>query len=1379
VLGLAGVTAMVQAVPPQDANITIVDDNGAVVSGLEVGAALADGTFVPATSLPNGSYFLDDVAEKFQLEIGGTEWGKVVSSLQLPGGKAIDVQVRLSRGAAIITMPQGQRALTTHTLTQRVTNDVPYLRSGDAQLLGTSNCCIANGGIGCDDPECQTLICGQDPFCCDVAWDQLCADAAADQCRACQVGGGGCRAGGNGDECETALTAVTGDNVGSNVGNPVGADDSSCAFLDTIDEWWCWVAPCTGTATASTCNQATFDTTIAIFAGCGGAEVACNDDNGAAGCANFTSLVTWAVTSGTEYRIRVAGYNGSSGDYTLTLSCEGGGGDSNCCIANGGIGCDNPTCQATVCAADAFCCDVAWDQLCADQAAELCPDICEPAAGPCGPGAGDCCIANGTPGCDDVACCETVCALDPFCCDVAWDGICQGEAFSFCDPSVCGVSGDICDGTETPENEPDCGGIGNVGQGSNCCFANGGIGCDDPACQATVCAVDSFCCDVAWDGICAGEAADLCGPLCAGGGAPVDTVNGGCNSNPNVFSPIACGESVCGTVAQGFGFRDTDWYAFVVPAGSDQNRTFTVAANFPFVIGFVDTNNCATASALDPFATGFPGQTAEVTRCFAPGTWWAFVSVNGGPDIPCDGSAVYSATLTCGGPCTTIGACCFPDASCQDGLDAPGCAANGGTFQGVGTDCLSVICEAVCGGAGSGNCFVANGTPGCDDAECCLIVCAVDAFCCDVAWDGICAGEAAQLCGVEVPANDLCNDAVPLNIGDTVDGTTIGATVDTEAPNCPGNAGVTAGGVWYSVVGDGTTLTASTCNQAGYDTQLSVYCGECPEAGSASNCCFASGGLGCDDAECTALICAQDAFCCDVAWDGLCAGAALTQCGVCLQGSTLQCVVGLDDTPGCAGFTTLVSWCSQPGAEYLILVHGFGGAVGNFTLSVTSDGVGGCTPNVACIEVTPTGACCICLPNCTSACEVLEQAECDAAGGTYLGDGTSCDVSGTVEYSSAPALGIPDNAPAGVTDSINVGDSFSVTDVNVGLNITHTWVGDLCIEVEHGGTTVLLVQRPGANTGVDCHSGSPFGCSQDNYNIVLDDEAGANIEGQCALNLTGSFIPFGSLASFDGLDASGAWNLTVTDNGAGDLGTLNSWSLIFPDPNPVGPCDGIICDSGAPIVECAAEVVPADDGGDDHGDDDDDHGDDDDGWGLAFDGGGGGDDDDDDHSPDVGGGGCTVIVSWTASDDCGLASVTGVIDIGCDVVPVESGQEIDLTCNTAAGGNGFWWWWGGGNDDDDDDDHDGGGGKVCSALFVDGVLVIEASSAVLCVTAVDLVGNEATCCIDLCALCVVPDDDHDDDHGDDDDHRGGGGDDDDDHRGGGGDDDDGWGFVGE
>ena len=56
---------------------------------------------------------------------------------------------------------------------------------------GGGDCCVANGTPGCGDSGCQASVCGADPFCCDNQWDQLCADAAADMCAGCGGGGGG------------------------------------------------------------------------------------------------------------------------------------------------------------------------------------------------------------------------------------------------------------------------------------------------------------------------------------------------------------------------------------------------------------------------------------------------------------------------------------------------------------------------------------------------------------------------------------------------------------------------------------------------------------------------------------------------------------------------------------------------------------------------------------------------------------------------------------------------------------------------------------------------------------------------------------------------------------------------------------------------------------------------------------------------------------------------------------------------------------------------------------------------------------------------------------------------------------------------------------
>ena len=50
---------------------------------------------------------------------------------------------------------------------------------------------------------------------------------------------------------------------------------------------------------------------------------------------------------------------------------------------------------------------------------------------------------------------------------------------------------------------------------SNCCYANGGGGCDDASCQAIVCASRSSCCAL-WDDTCSVYASNLCPTLCGG-----------------------------------------------------------------------------------------------------------------------------------------------------------------------------------------------------------------------------------------------------------------------------------------------------------------------------------------------------------------------------------------------------------------------------------------------------------------------------------------------------------------------------------------------------------------------------------------------------------------------------------------------------------------------------------------------------------------------------------------------------------------------------------------------------------------------------------------------------------------------------------------------
>ena len=111
----------------------------------------------------------------------------------------------------------------------------------------------------------------------------------------------------------------------------------------------------------------------------------------------------------------------------------------------------------------------------------------------------------------------------------------------------------------------------------------------------------------------------------------------------------------------------------------------------------------------------------------------------------------------------------------------------------------------------------------------------------------------------------------------------------------------------------------------------------------------------------------------------------------------------------------------------------------------------------------------------------------------------------TVNYCSSPALAIPDNTPAGVFNNQVLAAAGSLVDLNVSVNTTHTWVGDLIFTLQNVGTatSVTIVDRPGRTT-------SGAGCGGNDINATLDDEAASPVENQCAAGvptINGTFSP--------------------------------------------------------------------------------------------------------------------------------------------------------------------------------------------------------------------------------------------------------------------------------
>lgn len=370
---------------------------------------------------------------------------------------------------------------------------------------------------------------------------------------------------------------------------------------------------------------------------------------------------------------------------------------------------------------------------------------CPPAVGtPCGdPGAGDCFEEHKSAGCENACCCTLVCSLDPSCCNESWDLVCVEEAIDACGGPSCQVT---CVPGAIPESEP-CGADRNGGCNappvSTCCSTSADPGCDDLECQSAVCAVDGFCCKVAWDEACAVLATDLCAGLCAVSPA---------------LQPIDCGEMICGTVWAAEGTRDTDWYEFVTE--TPVSVTLGVDANIPMIVGVIDTGgipDCALATQLHPFAFAAPCATGTVTICLGPGTWWFFAAPTVFEGFECQpGSSIYRIWVQCDGPCTPVD-CGSPDAGdCFSIHEHPYCDDLACCTAVCGADILccsqqwDVVCVTLatklCDAASS--CCVANRGPGCDDLGCELEVCLVDDFCCMVVWDGICAEQAARLCDV-------------------------------------------------------------------------------------------------------------------------------------------------------------------------------------------------------------------------------------------------------------------------------------------------------------------------------------------------------------------------------------------------------------------------------------------------------------------------------------------------------------------------------------------------------------------------------------------------------------------------------------------------------
>lgn len=203
----------------------------------------------------------------------------------------------------------------------------------EACLTSTESCGEVHASGGCSDLTCCENVCFFFEDCCTVAWDQACLDIAVSECGIFLYS---CPAGGPANDCAANATVVLANSVlayNTTNANTDGPNQAECNSGESDlpihkDVWYRFTAPANGFATASNCNDGTFDSKIALYDVGDWSQfdpqllpdyfMACNED-----CADdplFNSEQTVAVNVGRTYLVRLGGYLGQNGTGNIHIT---------------------------------------------------------------------------------------------------------------------------------------------------------------------------------------------------------------------------------------------------------------------------------------------------------------------------------------------------------------------------------------------------------------------------------------------------------------------------------------------------------------------------------------------------------------------------------------------------------------------------------------------------------------------------------------------------------------------------------------------------------------------------------------------------------------------------------------------------------------------------------------------------------------------------------------------------------------------------------------------------------------------------------------------------------------------------------------------------
>ncbi|MFN7022336.1 MAG: hypothetical protein ACK4WH_13545, partial [Phycisphaerales bacterium] len=218
-----------------------------------------------------------------------------------------------SSGACSITTQSGCGAVWTSGPTSCTPNPCPQ---------PTGSCCVSGSCSVTTQAACSGtwnfgLGCSPDP--CAVGANNACAQAIP--------------------LCDGV--AYTGTTVGATNDGTASCGQSTAS----PDVWFTYTPSGSGgsvTCRISTCGSG-FDTVLSVHTACGNASSACNDDSSFCGTGSLQSSLNLSLTRGVTYRIRVAGYQGATGAYSILVTGGGGTGCQQvgaCCV---GTACSQTT----------------------------------------------------------------------------------------------------------------------------------------------------------------------------------------------------------------------------------------------------------------------------------------------------------------------------------------------------------------------------------------------------------------------------------------------------------------------------------------------------------------------------------------------------------------------------------------------------------------------------------------------------------------------------------------------------------------------------------------------------------------------------------------------------------------------------------------------------------------------------------------------------------------------------------------------------------------------------------------------------------------------------------------------------------------------------